>query len=117
LVTVEGYRYVGYESLQEVHESLDTIRRARLIILDMIIPVGNSDEDNREHFLGLEVLRELEHAGICLPVIVYSVVREQEVLAAVREFRNVKGVFQKGGTFELAGFRDLVRQCLRGSTE
>jgi len=60
-------------------DSIETLRRCDLIILDMIIPVGDSNNDF-EDYSGVSLLYKLrkEH-GVTTPVIVFSVVDQKKV--------------------------------------
>lgn len=108
----EGYTYEGLESMGQALQTLEVIGRARLIILDLIIPQGEGVADAPDTpYLGEELLRRLRAAGVAAPVIIYTVVREPEVLERLRAVPNVLGVFAKGER-NLAEFTELARAAL-----
>jgi len=74
-----GYQFVRLRTAQEALEALDRIREADLILLDMILPPGQTDRKFGP-YPGLEVLEELRQVhGVTTPVVVLSVVTREEV--------------------------------------
>ncbi len=71
-----GVEFRIYHNYTEAIESLDEIRAADLILLDLIIPPGSAGPEEDE-FLGRKLFRELRTKfDIQLPVIVLSVVAD-----------------------------------------
>lgn len=75
-----GYRFEQIRTVAEAREKFDLLRRADLILLDMILPPGQSGVTMLSSpYPGKELLREIRDAGIDTPVIVLSVVARDEV--------------------------------------
>lgn len=86
-----GYRVEKYLNLGEALANIDTIGQADLILLDMILPKGNLTE-NFGRYPGLTLLRRLRNDyGLGQPVIILSVIREDEIR---RELKEDLGVFR-----------------------
>ena len=108
----EGYNYLGIESYQQALDNIDTIKVAKFLVLDIIIPPGNREyESNENPYLGLDLLRRLRDAGVNQPVIVFTVVRELELLKQLENEPNVVGVFKKGES-KTANFVTLAKSLL-----
>ncbi len=75
----EEYDVIYLHTAKEVLDSLDLIRSANLLIVDMIIPEGPGVL-KFGHYTGLEVLETLKREyQIAMPVIVLSVVDRQNI--------------------------------------
>ncbi len=80
-----GHRFIRLHTVSEALQAIDQIRRADLILLDMLLPPG---QDARElgNYPGETLLRELrEKHNVRLPVIVLTVVTSNEVRKRVRK--------------------------------
>lgn len=109
----EGYTYEGIESFGQARQEIESLKRARLIILDLIIPLGEGGVAAPDTpYVGEELLRQLRAAAVTAPVIIYTVVREPEVLERLRTAPNVLGVFSKGER-NLTAFTELARTALK----
>ncbi len=75
-----GHRFVHLRNVAEAREHFDLLRKADLILLDMILPPGTSELTHpTERYPGQALLREIREAGIETPVIVLSVVAREDV--------------------------------------
>ncbi|NLS77127.1 MAG: response regulator [Chloroflexi bacterium] len=79
-----GYRITRMTSIRSARAQLETIRRADLLLLDVIAPLGGNGPYPR--YAGVQFLRELrqEH-GITTPAVVFTVVIRPEVHQELRE--------------------------------
>lgn len=66
-----------------------------LIILDLIIPYGDKRRIDIDKFVGIELLREIRNMGMQIPVLVFSVVRDQEIVNSCKNL-GVKNYISKG---------------------
>lgn len=74
-----GHRILRIRSISEALENVALIRNSDLILLDIILPPGNTNE-TYSRYSGLELLRKLrEDHEIDIPVVVLSVVSNREV--------------------------------------
>jgi CheY-like chemotaxis protein len=93
-----GHRFVRLHTAQEALDALDDIRRADLILLDIIFPPAPSGFDQANGFnqyTGLHLLRELREVhGVDLPVVVLTVVIRPELDKAL-EALNVADIIHK----------------------
>lgn len=94
-----GHRFVRLRNAKETLEAVNRIREADLILLDMILPPGQTDREFGR-YPGLDVLHELREVhGLKTPVVVLTVVTREEVLQELREL----------------GVVDIVRKPVRPS--
>jgi DNA-binding response OmpR family regulator len=81
-----GYKFLYINSAQEAIKCVDNIRKADLILLDMILPPGQEDT-HYGRYAGIDILRELrDKHGIGTPVIVFSVVNDEGIIHKLNEF-------------------------------
>lgn len=93
----EGFTVEGFETVSQALEHLDQIQEARLVILDSILPRGSGAVPFPEQDCnGLELLRELRRRGITIPIILYTVVIDDTLLADAKRDPNVRGIYFKG---------------------
>ncbi len=79
-----GYRFERLRTAKEALDRLDIIRGSDLIVLDLILPPGGMDR-KFSCYPGLDLLQELrEQHGITQPVVVLSVVRNEETFEKLR---------------------------------
>jgi len=70
---LKGHEVVRICDAREALENLEAIRRADVLLLDMILPGAAAEEDSTDHE-GLRLLRELQSEfSVGTPVIVFSV--------------------------------------------
>ena len=82
---VDAYEVVTFRSAQEALNALDDLRKASLIILDMIIPQGGESR-MLGYYTGLELLERLRtQEGVTTPVIALTVVSREEIKAHLKE--------------------------------
>ncbi len=75
-----GHRFVHLRNIAEAREHFDLLRKADLILLDMILPPGATEPTMfTGRYPGQALLREMREAGIETPVIVLSVVAREDV--------------------------------------
>ena len=75
----EGHEIAGIRTIRDALDSIETLRTCDLILLDMILPPGDLDEDFG-YYSGAPLLRKLrEEYGVATPVIVFSVVDPDRV--------------------------------------
>jgi CheY-like chemotaxis protein len=86
-----GYRIVPLRTIKEVLDSIEQIRNADLILIDMLLPTGHLAElpsgRKLNYYTGKELLEELREVYHMtdLPVIVLSVVHREEVFQQLKE--------------------------------
>jgi CheY-like chemotaxis protein len=106
-----GHHFVRLQSVKEALEALERIRKADLILLDMILPPGQTDREFGR-YPGLDLLRELREAhNISTPVIALTVVTRNEVLKQLREELGVRDILHK--PVRPSVLREHVQRALR----
>jgi DNA-binding response OmpR family regulator len=81
LLELDEHNILRYRTCQEVEEDLEEICGCDAVILDIILPPATDDL-----YQGVSVLRKLrEECKYSGPVVICSVVRNPDVLKAVRE--------------------------------
>ncbi len=93
-----GFQIRGIRTLGDAIDELETIRRADLILLDVILPPGDIEPKRKTRYLGLELLKRFEVEKIEIPVLILSVVQKPEILREAEQFANVKGIIDKNPT-------------------
>ena len=89
-----GHRILRIRSVAEALEEVELIRNSDLILLDVILPPGNVEQDYG-HYSGLALLQELkEEHGIQAPVVVLSVITNSDARRQLREL-GVKDIIPK----------------------
>ena len=74
-----GYKIVRIPTAHEALESVEQIKQADLILLDMILRPGNTDREF-SRYSGLEILKELrETYEVTTPVVALTVVVRDEI--------------------------------------
>lgn len=74
-----GYEIIRFRTINEAMTSLDDLRTADLILLDMIIPPGD-DQNDVGIYSGVWILKKLrKEFDINTPVIVFSVVNPEKL--------------------------------------
>src|SRR5262249_21033269 len=75
-----GYQFTRLRTVEEALSAVEQIRRADLILLDMILPVGQTEQEFGR-YTGVGLLRELrETYGIHTAVVALTVVTNSDVL-------------------------------------
>ena len=94
-----GHRFVRLRNAKEALDAVNRIREADLILLDIILPPGQTKREFAR-YPGLDILRELrEIHGVTTPVVALTVVTREEVLQQLKEL----------------GIADIVRKPVRPS--
>lgn len=93
-----GFQIRGIRTLGDAIDEIETIRRADLILLDVILPSGDIEPERKTHYLGLELLKRFEHEKIEIPILILSVVQKPEILHEAEQFTNVKAIIDKNPT-------------------
>jgi CheY-like chemotaxis protein len=76
-----GHSFVTIRTTDEALSSINTLRSADLILLDIVIP-GTPLAEVHEKYAGVALLRHLRCAcDVTTPVIVFSVVRQPELVS------------------------------------
>jgi len=74
-----GHEITRIRRADQALDSVEALQSADLILLDMILPVGDHEEDFGR-YPGVTLLRKLrEEHGVKTPVIVFSVVEEEKL--------------------------------------
>jgi CheY-like chemotaxis protein len=87
----DGYIIIELHSIKEALDSIEQIRNADLILLDMLLPAGHLSTfpsgQKLNYYTGLQLLKELRttYQMTELPVIVLSVVHREEVVQLLKE--------------------------------
>lgn len=116
-LTELGFSYFSVENFRDALTQVEEIKKTRLIILDMIIPTGGADvEDKDDTYLGIELLQRLRSEGVDQPVIIFTIVREKSAIELARNETGVLNVFMKAerNSDELI---KLAKQVLEQKTE
>ena len=85
-----GHRFVRLHTAQEALDAIDELRRADLILLDIIFPPAQASHgfdlaNGFNQYTGLHLLRELrETHGVTTPVVVLTVVIRPELDAELQ---------------------------------
>lgn len=92
-----GFTFQGVETYAEALQTLDTIRQSKLLIVDLIIKPGDLPIDLQQHpYLGLELLEQFDANNVHVPIVIFTVVREEELLARARRVHGVIYIVKKG---------------------
>jgi DNA-binding response OmpR family regulator len=80
-----GYQIVVYPTVSEALEAVEEMRTADLILLDMILPPGSSQQELGP-YPGLFILRQLRKKhDVTTPVIAFTVVTRDRLVGELRE--------------------------------
>ena len=75
----DGHEITRIRTIREALDSVETIKACDLVLLDMILPLGDQDEDFG-YYSGVSLLRKLrEEYEVTVPVVVFSVVDPSKV--------------------------------------
>jgi DNA-binding response OmpR family regulator len=75
----DGHEITRIRTIREALDSVETLKTCDLILLDMILPSGDWDEDFG-YYSGVPLLRKLrEEYEVTVPVIVFSVVDPNKI--------------------------------------
>ena len=88
-----GYEITVVESMREALDRIEELRCCDLILLDIILP-AHDEQWEREHHIGVHLLRALREQMVDTPVLVLSVVGNPEVVKELREL-GVLGFLRK----------------------
>jgi CheY-like chemotaxis protein len=88
-----GYEVQRYRTYGEVVDQLAAIRSTDLIIMDLIIPPGQTDVDAR--YLGVELMKRLRAEGLQQPIIIMSVVMRGNVRAELEQIPGIVDFINK----------------------
>ncbi len=88
-----GYTVLRFRTYGEVIDRLGDIRRADLIIMDLIIPPGQAEVEGR--YLGIDLMKRLRAEGLMQPIIVMSVVVRGNVRADIAQIPNIVDFLNK----------------------
>jgi CheY-like chemotaxis protein len=79
-----GYNFINYATAHEVEENINELRKADVIILDLLLPTGTDESD--EEYGGIPLLARLKTKHkIKVPIIVFTVVTKIEKLENIRK--------------------------------
>jgi DNA-binding response OmpR family regulator len=82
LLELDGYDILRYRTCQEVEKHLEDVCKCNAVILDIILPPPMDDDP----YQGVSLLRKLrKECGYNGPVVICSVVRNPDVLRALRQ--------------------------------
>jgi CheY-like chemotaxis protein len=96
-----GYIIMPLHTVKEALDSIEQIRNADLLLLDMLLPTGNLDRlpsgRKLNYYTGKQLLEELRttYHMTDLPVIVLSVVHREEVLEQLKKDLGVIDILRK----------------------
>jgi CheY-like chemotaxis protein len=80
-----GYQIITFRNAKEALKSVKQIRKADLILLDMLLPPGQTGEE-LNHYAGLSLLRELREVHkVSNRVVVFTVVTPDNLMERLRE--------------------------------
>jgi CheY-like chemotaxis protein len=88
-----GYKIIAVESMREALERIEELRSCDLILLDVILPAGD-ERWEKEHHIGVHLLRKLREQAVTTPVLAFTVVGKPETRKALREL-GVKDILNK----------------------
>jgi CheY-like chemotaxis protein len=75
----DGHKIERIRTVRDALDSIETLRESDLILMDMIVPPGD-DEEDEAGYTGPQLLRSLrEEHGVTMPAIVFSVVDQKKV--------------------------------------
>ena len=90
----DGHDFIRIRTIREALTSVPLIRTCDLILLDMIIPPGDTEGDYGT-YSGISLLKRLrEEHDVWIPVVVFSVVDPSKVKDQLAEW-NVAGYIRK----------------------
>jgi len=85
-----GHHIMRLRTVMEALEAVEQIRQADLILLDMILPPGQTDRQF-SYYSGIDLLQELREVhGVTTPVVIFSVVDPEKTL---QELKNLDVVY------------------------
>jgi CheY-like chemotaxis protein len=93
LLEREGHRFLHFRTVSEALDNVGLIRSSDIILLDIILPSGKTDEDYGR-YAGVELLEELRKQGIDTPVVAFTVVSNAKVQRELHEL-GVKDIISK----------------------
>jgi CheY-like chemotaxis protein len=77
----DGHEIIRFKSAKEVIDSIETIRKCDLIIMDMIIPTGRENNTPYRLYSGVQILSKLRREyEVKVPVFIFSVVDKVKVM-------------------------------------
>lgn len=90
----DGHEITKIRTIRDALDSAEVLRTCDLILVDMLLPAGDLDEDFG-YYSGVPLLRRLrEEHGVATPVIVFSVVDPDRVREGLDPL-NVAGYVRK----------------------
>ena len=102
-----GYKVVKYSSYREAMKNINNIKKADLILLDIILPSGDGTTESR--FYGIRLLQDFRKNGIDKPVIALTVVTNESVINRLKGL-NVESIITK--PFLPSDLKELVNETL-----
>jgi CheY-like chemotaxis protein len=86
-----GFTIQEYRTYAEADANIEVLRKCDLILLDLILPPGNSTI--KGEYLGLKLLRRLrKDLKVKTPIIVYSVVANAHEVVHLEELEELEAV-------------------------
>lgn len=108
-----GHQFVRLHTVAEALEAVEKIREADLILLDMILPPGQTEREFGR-YPGKDVLYELrEIHGVTTPVVALTVVTREEVIQQLKAL-GVADIVRK--PVRPSELRDRVEKVLEGKS-
>lgn len=89
-----GFHFDFYETIEQARSQMDAIRRADLLLLDILVPPGQNPVPGASRYTGIAFLKELASSGHVPPTIVFSVVNNNAALEDIRKL-NVGTILRK----------------------
>ena len=94
-----GYTVIRFRTVKEVFDNVPQLRKADLILLDMLLPHGGF-EGELSRYTGLDIFKSLRHTHeVNTPIVALTVVAREEVRQSLREL----------------GVTDIIRKPVRPS--
>ncbi len=104
----DGHEITRIRTVGEALEAVEALRSCDLILLDMIIPLGDCDEDF-DYYSGVPLLRKLrENHKVTTPVIVFSVVDPKKVKGQLNSLNMAKYIRKPALPSELKDTVDAI---------
>ena len=90
----DGHKIIFAEDKEEALNRIEN-NDFNLIIVDLIIPTGEQDNNGKNHFVGVDLIKILKQKNIAAPIIVLSVVRDYDIIEELQSI-GVNTILPKG---------------------
>lgn len=90
-----GHRIDTYRNVRDALDGVDELRKADVILLDILLPSGDPQTPNDDLSAGLNLLTEIRRLGVAAPVVVFSARSRGQHEADITPEMNIRDWIQK----------------------